>query len=88
MCCKKVGARDVLTFGSRALTLSGKALDGPVVEALARGMSVLKLPKEREEAMNLIQQIGEDKGEDLLRIFLFAYVLKIQANQASGAALH
>ena len=38
-------ARIVVTFAVRGLTLTGQALDGPVLSALKRGMDVLEYPE-------------------------------------------
>lgn len=45
-------------MGVRALTFTGKALDGPVLAALQQGMKVLKYPKER--AKELVNGIPAD----------------------------
>lgn len=50
--------RTVVTMGVRALTFTGKALDGPVLAALQQGMKVLKYPKER--AKELVKGIPAD----------------------------
>lgn len=70
MCHKKLGEgnyRIVVTFAVRGLTLTGQALDGPVLSALKRGMDVLEYPEERAE--ELIANIPGDKKEELLRLY-------------------
>ncbi|CAE7464254.1 unnamed protein product [Symbiodinium pilosum] len=59
--------RNVVTVAVRGLTLSGKPLDGPVVEALRKGMEVLGYPKER--ATELIYNIPDEKKAELLQLF-------------------
>ena len=41
--------RTVVIFAIRALTLTGKALDGPVLAALRGGMEVLEWPEAWEK---------------------------------------
>ena len=44
-------ARIVVTFAVRGLTLTGQALDGPVLSALKRGMDVLEYPEARPQVV-------------------------------------
>jgi len=70
MCKIRLGAsnyRTVVTMGVRALTFTGKALDGPVLAALQQGMKVLKYPKER--AKELVNGIPADQKAELLRLY-------------------
>lgn len=70
MCCKKLGEanyKNVVIFAIRALTLTGKALDGPVLAALRGGMEVLEWPEAR--AGELISNIPGDQRIELLQLY-------------------
>ena len=59
--------RNVVTVVVRGLTLTGKPLDGPVLEALRKGMQILEYPDER--AAELVHGIPAEKREECLRLF-------------------
>ena len=56
--------RNVITIGVRGLMYGGRALEGPVLEALRKGMKVLDYPKDR--AKELVNGIPPDSWQGLL----------------------
>ena len=56
--------RNVVTIGVRGLMYGGRALEGPVLEALQKGMKVLDYPKDR--AKELVNGIPPDSWQGLL----------------------
>ena len=56
--------RNVITIGVRGLMYGGRALEGPVLEALQKGMKVLDYPKDR--AKELVNGIPPDSWQGLL----------------------
>ena len=70
MSLKRLGEhnyRNVVTMAVRGLTCTGKPLDGPVLDALRKGMETLDYPKER--AAELIHSIPAEKAEELVKLW-------------------
>ncbi|CAE7687949.1 unnamed protein product [Symbiodinium sp. CCMP2592] len=70
MSLKRLGEdnyRNVVTMAVRGLIHTGKPLDGPVLDALRKGMETLDYPEER--IAELIHGVPADKAEDIRKLW-------------------